>query len=77
MTGVAWVMTGGMSVNIASFVGDARTWVGMERVGCVSGAPEEGDEHGGDGLHGVKPVESICVRISLTTISGIWSPGGP
>ena len=40
------------------------------RLGC----PEEGDEHGEDGLHGVKTVESICVRISLTAISEIWSP---
>ena len=39
MMGVAWVMTGGMSVKYCEFVGDARTWVGMERVDCVSDAP--------------------------------------
>ena len=74
MVGIAWVMTGGMSVKYCEFVGDTRTWAGgMERVDCVSNALEEGGEHGEDGLHGAnaKTVESICVRISLTTIPEI------
>lgn len=40
MMGIAWVVTGGMSVKYREFFGGTRTWVGgMERVDCVSMPP--------------------------------------